>query len=165
MAEQKPIFAFTTKSNAIAKRLNNEVIIKHDDKSIKVIALWDTGATGSCISADVVRKLSLIPTGKKNISTPAGISVVNTYLVDITLPNNVKINGIEVCDSEIGDQGLGALIGMDIINLGDFAVSNFDGKTTFSFRTPSVHETDYVTQIKVQNKIGTHGKGNRKRKK
>ena len=32
------------------------------------------------------------------------------------------------------------LIGMDIINLGDFAVSNHNGKTTFSFRMPSVDE-------------------------
>ena len=57
------------------------------------------------------------------------------------------------------------LIGMNIINLGDFTVSNFQGKTTFTFRMPSESTTDYVKQIKVLNIIGTpHGKGKRKKK-
>ena len=36
-------------------------------------------------------------------------------------------------DSEIGNQGIDVLIGMDIISMGDFAVSNFSGKRQFSF--------------------------------
>jgi uncharacterized protein YecA (UPF0149 family) len=33
---------------------------------------------------------------------------------------------------------------MDVIARGDFALSNFNGKTTFSYRIPSVARTDYV---------------------
>jgi len=40
--------------------------------------------------------------------------------------------------------GADALIGMDIIGRGDFAISNFEGKTAFTYRTPSVAKTDYV---------------------
>ena len=54
---------------------------------------------------------------------------------------------------------------MDIISLGDFAVSNFQGKTAFTFRTPSKVMTDYVREIKISNKVGQHGTGKRKKKK
>ena len=52
------------------------------------------------------------------------------------------------------------LIGMNIINLGDFSVSNYQGKTVFSFRVPSAGCTDYVamanahTPVKVGKKPG-----------
>ena len=36
------------------------------------------------------------------------------------------------------------LIGMDIITLCDFAITNKDGKTTFSFDIPSSRVTDYT---------------------
>jgi preprotein translocase subunit SecA len=40
------------------------------------------------------------------------------------------------------------LIGMDIIARGDFAVTNYDGKTVFSFRMPSVEQIDFVEQLR-----------------
>ena len=84
--------------------------------------------------------------------------------MDIGLPNGVGIRGVQVCDSKIGDQGLGVLIGMDIIVNGDFSISNFNGKTVFTFRTPSKQITDYVQQITIENAIGRkHGHGKRKR--
>lgn len=158
-------FAFTTRSNAgLMNRLTNQVLITQNGKTISVIALWDTGATGTCISAEVVSSLSLIPAGKKNIQTPSGSSQVNTYLINVTLPNNVNIPDVEVCDSEIGNQGIGMLVGMDIINTGDFSVSNYQGKTVFSFRIPSRKTTDYVNELNLEMKVGTHGKGKRKHK-
>jgi uncharacterized protein YecA (UPF0149 family) len=35
------------------------------------------------------------------------------------------------------------LVGMDIIGQGDFAVSNYGGKTVFCFRVPSVGMSDF----------------------
>lgn len=128
------------------------------------IALWDTGATRTCISLNVAKDLGLIPTGKRNIQTPSGKGVVNTYLVSITLPNNVHLEDVEVCDSAIGEQGIGVLIGMDIITRGDFSVSNYNGKTMFSFRIPSRSITDYVAQLRTEKLIGTHGSKKKKKK-
>lgn len=160
------ISAFTTKYGCISRQLKNKVNLSYNGKTITVDAQWDTGATGTAISKDVVEKLSLVPTGKTTIETPSGSNDYNTYLVDVLLPNNVNISDAEVFDSEIGKQGIGVLIGMDIITLGDFSVSNYDGKTVFSFRTPSQQQTDYVRQALVQNKIGQkHGQGKRKKKK
>ena len=44
--------------------------------------------------------------------------------------------------------GIDFLIGMDIITLGDFSVTNLNGKTTFSFRYPSCETINYVKQAK-----------------
>ena len=38
-------------------------------------------------------------------------------------------------------------IGMDIICAGDFAVNNFNGRTMFSFRYPSMKEADFVSEM------------------
>jgi hypothetical protein len=39
--------------------------------------------------------------------------------------------------------GCDILIGMDIIGMGDFAVSNYNGRIVFSFRVPSMAEIDF----------------------
>ncbi len=44
--------------------------------------------------------------------------------------------------------GTDFLIGMDIITLGDFSVTNLNEKTTFSFRYPSCETINYVKQAK-----------------
>ena len=165
MPEQKSdISAFTMKANNIARRLLSKCQGKYNNQVVEGRALWDTGATNTCISNHIVDVLKLIPLGQIKINTPSGFKDVNTYLIDIILPNNVQIQNVQVCDSEIGKQGIDFLIGMDIINLGDFAVSNYNHATTFSFRMPSVECTDYVQKIKIQNIIGNHGKGKRKKK-
>jgi len=73
--------------------------------------------------------------------------VANTYLLDVVLPNNIVVSEVLVCDSEIGAQKIDVLIGMDVILLGDFAVSNYQGETTFTFRIPSQKKTDYVAEL------------------
>lgn len=165
MSDNTRVSAFTSRSNVgIQRRLLTPVSVSNNGKSMSVTALWDTGATGTCISYDVVNSLGLIATGKQNIRTPSGGSTSNTYLVTITLPNNVMIPNVVVFDSEIGNQGIGMLIGMDIITKGDLAVSNHDGCTVFSFRIPSCKVTDYVEQHRIREIIGTHGKGKKKKR-
>ena len=138
--------AFTKSYTGISRKLDTEAIIEYNGCSEKVDAIWDTGATVTCVSMKVVSKLNLIPLGKQRIYTPAGEKVVSTYRVNIVLPNNVTAKNIVVCDSDIDGLKVGALIGMDIMNHGDFAVSNFNGKTAFTFRTPSQKKTDYVAE-------------------
>ena len=104
--------------------------------------IWDTGATGSCITQRIVEDLQLIPIGKSQISTANGLKTVNTYLVDIGLPNNVIISNVVVSCADLG-KDLDLLIGMDIIGLGDFAITNVNGRTTFSFRLPSICVIDF----------------------
>lgn len=150
--------------NGITNRLKSEVIIQHNNETNTVSALWDTGATNTCISEELALKLPLISTGKTEIHGSTGSSIQNTYLVDIILPNNVKINDLMVIDSDIGKQNLDMLIGMDIISRGDFAVSNYNNKTAFTFRIPSEEKIDFVREARISNLVGKkHGKGKRKK--
>ena len=156
------VSAFVSEYPGLSKRLATDATLKHGGKETTVRALWDAGATSTCISKDAVTALSLVPLGKRQMHTPSDVYTANTYQIDILLPNNVIARDFVVCDSEIGTQGLGMLIGMDIISQGDFAVSNYNGKTVFTFRTPSQERTDYVKKIKIQKTIGLpHGKGKR----
>ena len=59
------------------------------------------------------------------------------------MPNKICFVGVEVTEAKLfGITEM--LIGMDIISQGDFSVTHADGKTTFSFRMPSVKTIDYV---------------------
>jgi len=150
------VSAFTSGYTSISNKLGTQADLKFSKKNVSVTALWDTGATRTCISKEVVTELCLIPLGKKRMLTPSGPLIVNTYQIDILLPNNVTVPDVVVCDSEIGAQGIGVLVGMDIINLGDFAVSNYNGKTAFSFRIPSQKRTDYVAELKRRKVSGVN---------
>ena len=48
--------------------------------------------------------------------------------------------------------GIDALIRMDILGVGDFAVTHHNGNTAFSFCCPSRREIDFVTEIQEGNK-------------
>lgn len=137
------ISVFTEKYKSIQRKLINSAVVEYNNNFIPVKAQWDTGATGTCISKKLVTELGLTPTGMINVHTPSGIGTMNKYMVNLILNNEVKIMNVVVMDSEIGNQGIDVLIGMDIISNGDFAVSNFEGRTQFSFRLPSQEHVEY----------------------
>ena len=74
-----------------------------------------------------------------------GERIANTYLVALWLPNHICIPSLKVTEGIIGE-GMDVLIGMDIISQGDFAVTNKEGKTNFTFRMPSMHCIDFVKE-------------------
>lgn len=144
--------AFTLKSQGILNMLKTDALILSDfrngDKPYEPKlwrGLWDTGASKSSINKKIVDDLSLIPISQTNISTANGIVVANTYLVNIGLPNGVTVKNVLVSCCNLGDD-IDVLIGMDIIKHGDFSITNVNGKTTFSFRVPSIKEIDYVKE-------------------
>ena len=150
---------FTTKYNRLSNVLINEVSISKAYlppkpsnlplvplKGIihkKFFAIWDTGATNTVITQKVVQDCGLKPTGMVEISHAGGKTTTNTYLVNIRLPNKVEVCQIRVTEGILTGQA-DVLIGMDIIGQGDFAVTNKNGKTVFSFRIPSVKCIDFV---------------------
>ena len=168
MAAKPPIIyrTFTIDYHGRSNKLKTQISISNGSSTITGTALWDTGATTSCISESVAQQLSLVPTGMMNIQTPSSTKAVKTYLVNVGLPNHLNVNDVQVCETDIGKQGIEMLIGMDIITLGDFSVSNFNNNTVFTFRFPSKEKTDYVPQSNIDNIIGPkHGKGNSKKRK
>ena len=110
-------------------------------------AIWDTGASGSVITQAVVDACGLVPTGIAQVHGVHGPKQTETYLVNIALPNNVVFTGLRVTKGDI--LGADILIGMDIINMGDFSVTNCDGRTKFSYRTPAIEHIDYAEQARA----------------
>lgn len=137
------ISVFTEKYKSIQRKLINSAVVESNRNTVQAIAQWDTGATGTCISKKIVSQLGLQPTGMIRVQTPSGIGIMNKYMINLILNNEVRIMNLVVMDSEIGNQGIDVLIGMDIISIGDFAVSNFEGRTQFSFRIPSQEHVEY----------------------
>ena len=99
--------------------------------------LWDTGATNSVITPKVVASLGLVPTGKITMTGVNSQTDSNTYIVDIILPNNLRVKDVVVSEGNI--MGCDILIGMDIIGIGDFSIANGNNKTLFSFMFPAHH--------------------------
>jgi len=92
-----------------------------------------------------------------------GVAECETFLVNIGLPNNVMFTGVRVTKGDIA--GAHILIGMDIINEGDFAVTNHNGTTMFSFRTPSSEHIDFVAVVKRENQALLPNRAERRRAK
>ena len=112
----------------------------------KYQALYDTGATHSVISPRVVQDLNLPSIGARTVGVGGGNIATTSHLVNITLPNRVGVAMWTVAKLVI-PSGEDAIIGMDILGLGDFAVTHHDGKTTFSFCVPSRKCIDFVAEI------------------
>lgn len=131
-------------------------------------AIWDTGAQGSVITTGVAAACGLAPTGVSNVLGVHGAKKCFTYLVNIVLPNGVQVRDVRVTEGQLpGGPGGDVLIGMDIITLGDFAVTNKDGNTWFSFRVPSQIGIDYVAEHKAAMNVSLqhgHGRAKAKRK-
>ena len=121
-------------------------------------ALWDTGATNSMVSKQVVEDLGLDAEGFTNIYHVGGESV-NTpqYFVNLVLFPEVHFPSLTVAEGLL--LGADVLIGMDIINRGDFAVSNRNGATSFSFRIPSVADFDFAAEDNQPGASGAAGYG------
>jgi len=138
-------YHFTYKYKGISRRLLTLAKvgpINDKRKNIDIKALWDTGATCSLITREVAIQLGLKPVSKTMMSTPSDKNVPsNVYLINLYLPNNTMFPNLQVAEGVLN--GCDMLIGMDVIINGDFAVSNSNGHTTFSFRMPSMAEIDF----------------------
>lgn len=149
---------FTTKAPSLVNVLTNDVFISEAfDPTTgtpeliknKYKAIWDTGATNTAICRKIVEELNLQPSGRVTVSAVGRTYESNTYLINILLPNHVGIPGLRVSEGQIASADI--LLGMDIINHGDLAITNHNGKTWWTFRTPSNESIDFVQEIKEYN--------------
>jgi predicted aspartyl protease len=110
-------------------------------------AVFDTGAMATCISPDVVSELGLTHMGVTDMTSASGHTETRrVYLVNIQIPIMAfRVLGVPAVEAQPG--GCDVLIGMDLITLGDFSITNVGHKTTFSFRVPSQKTVDYVTEL------------------
>lgn len=140
-------------------------ITKQPPTHVEFEAIWDTGATASVITQKVVDSCGLKPIGIVEVHAFNSKHQSEVYLVNILLPNHVGFVGFQVTKGQLtGDSNV--LLGMDVINKGDFAIINI-GHTVFSFRVPSQASIDFVKEHndKIIRASPTHGGANKHREK
>ena len=144
--------AFFAESSRIENELSCQVFIQlasttsASGKKLAARAIWDTGATHSSISPQLASNLGLVSIDTIRVDTAGGETKdCDVYLIDLYLPNDIRITDVAVAGLDIGKDDF--LIGMDVISLGDFAVSNFADKTCYTFRTPSLRRINFTKEI------------------
>ena len=151
--------AFSLKYDYISKLIITDVYVSDALKNISVPdsgepaackcrGLWDTGASNSVISKRLVSKLQIPAVSKVPIIGVNGRFETTSHVIDLWLPNKFVVRYVNVTMGELSPD-FDVLIGMDIISRGDFSISNYQGHTIFSFRSPSMSSTDYVEQIRL----------------
>lgn len=113
-------------------------------KGFVATAMWDTGAEVTLLHPRVVKALALERESQVLLSGIGGETVEENYVVHILLPTGNLAFGVEATATEnVGEYDV--IIGMDIISNGDFAFTNKDGKSQFSFRFPTEGHVDFET--------------------
>ncbi|MCL2801374.1 MAG: retropepsin-like domain-containing protein [Treponema sp.] len=108
-----------------------------DGKYVKTEAVWDTGATLSAMSPKIVQELGLSAIDQCYIGGINGEKQSDVVIVSVILPNGMLLTGRRFFVSNI--PGADIIIGMDIISMGDFVITNARGKTMFSFVIPTLN--------------------------
>ena len=150
--------AFTMSANGIINVLFTRIGIssssfiqrtyEYGSALITGIALWDTGANRSVISSKLVNNLSLEPVAMMPASGVHKQETCKVYLIDVHLPNMITVKDVKVIEVK-NIPNADVLIGMDIITIGDFSITNANKKTVFSFRFPSdFKHIDYAQKAK-----------------
>lgn len=113
-------------------------------------ALWDTGATICMVSQAVVDACGLVEVGATAVSHAMGTSeLVEVYYITLQLPSGAQFTEVRAIKGVLPED-LDMVIGMNVINAGDFAITNMNGRTKFSFRVPSLADIDFVAEDSAQ---------------
>ena len=90
--------------------------------------MWDTGATGTCISHSVVRELGLKPISAVVAQGANGSDRLSIYLINIDLGpsafDHLPVAGLLDVPNQVAD----IILGMDIIGRGNLHLTHRNGK-------------------------------------
>lgn len=125
-----------------------------DNRHLSTKGIWDTGATNSVITRSSAQQLGLVPISRAVVNGVHGSREVNVYYVRIRLNDQIGLETqVTECEELSPDLSIGMLIGMNVIMLGDFSITNFDNRTVMSFVVPSQRKTDFVAEINEYNRF------------
>ena len=142
MTENEQHYVYDFEYSHIVKEIITPITIYSsrtaaEGECIKATALWDTGANHSVISPKIAKVLNLISIDKVIVGGIDQRIESDIVSATIILPNNMVFAGKRLSVNNI--PGTDVLIGMDIIMMGDFVITNAKGKTLFSFVIPTLN--------------------------
>jgi hypothetical protein len=123
--------------------ITDEAII-NDNKLIPIKALWDTGSSESVISNNLANKLNLCSIGSALLNGTSLSCKTNIYEVVLLLAKKQQIILHVTGSSQIGDNNIDLLIGLDVISMCDFVISTDNKNLCMSVRFPSQGSIDFT---------------------
>ena len=113
-----------------------EFITLDQKRRVKAVrTMWDTGSNATILSTALVSQLRPDLFGQGGMRGIGGESENSTYLMHVKLPTGDVITYQEVYAGELRE--CDAIIGMDIIALGNFHLDLCQGEVTFTFSLPN----------------------------
>jgi predicted aspartyl protease len=117
-----------------------------------VLALIDTGATDTSISNKLASSLGLEVIAQCHVDAAGGRHRANVYSIDVLLRNMVNFTTIRAAEFIKTIQIFDIIIGMDILTMGDLAITNNNHRTVLSFRVPpDTKHIDFVSAANEEN--------------
>ena len=123
--------------------ITDEAII-NDNILIPIKALWDTGSSESVISNNLANKLNLCSIGSALLNGTSLSCKTNIYEVVLLLAKKQQIILHVTGSSQIGDNNIDLLIGLDVISMCDFVISTDNKNLCMSVRFPSQGSIDFT---------------------
>ena len=103
-------------------------------QQVKVVAMIDTGASGSLIKQGIAELLGIYPIGNTYLNTPSSTNVhCSQFHVQMVFPNDVIIQSMVVTEAPLQNQHIQCLIGRDVLQHGLFIYNGSDNSFTLSF--------------------------------
>jgi predicted aspartyl protease len=113
-----------------------------------VYALVDTGATNTAISNTLAASLKLSIVDQCSVKAAGGTHRSNIYLIDVLLRDMIKFTNIRATEFVKTDDQFDIILGMDVLMLGDLALTNHNHQTFLSFKVPpGAEHIDFVAEI------------------
>lgn len=109
-------------------------------------AIWDTGADTTIICQRIARMLQLKPHIKSAITGIGGVVSSNVYRIHLGLPSGEAVLELEAMELPDEQMDYDVIIGMDVIRECDFAITNKDGNTKFTYERPSKRDLDFTKE-------------------
>ena len=114
---------------------------------VKVKALIDTGANGTCISHRLASACNLERVSVMKIVSAQGTGLAPVYKADIRLPCGTLFENVLVTEVA-GSDNFDVIIGMDILSKGDIALTGSNEGIVFSMCFPTRNNPiDFSTQL------------------
>jgi len=110
------------------------------EKLIEVNGFFDTGASRTCISKNVIEILKPEKNGTSGYTVfESGFRLVDKYKVDLFIENvnsEFQINALSAPDN---DRGIDVIIGLDIICLGELLITkDKEGNSVLKYNCPTL---------------------------
>lgn len=143
---QGKVIKYTKEYQRIERNLYDECTLFINNETYNVKCLWDTGASQSSVSIQLLKSLCLEQSKIITINSSAGSYESGQYHIEMAFCPELTFE-VNAVSHDRGKPGCDFIIGMDIISYGKLIVDNKDNHTIVSFEYSFDPESDSVQII------------------